>query len=216
MYTLVIRLASHLIHFVGRLVYGFRVEGLEHVPEEGPFILSSNDLSTIGSIFTTITVIRHVFSGHMAIPESFGDEYNWAADVYAWMFDIGGSLPVPRGRGQGVSVLLSALAALRQGKIVAMNPEGETSWDGRLVPAKPAVAWLALRSGAPIVLVVATKGAYDTWPKWASRPQLRGRFQVRVGRPFRLTDSPCTKVSDEMIARASQRIMDEMTTLVYG
>lgn len=215
MYTLFISLASHLIHFVGRLVYGFRVEGLENVPKEGPFILSSNELSTMGDIFTIITVIRQVSSGHMAIPESFGDEYNWATKVYAWLCDIGGSLPVPRGRGQGVSALLSALAALRQGKIVAMNPEGETTWDGRLVPAKPAVAWLALRSGAPIVLVVATKGAYDTWPKWASRPQLRGRFQVRVGRPFRLTDSPCTKVSDVMIARASQRIMDEMTTLVY-
>jgi len=215
MYTLIIKLASNLIYLIGRLLYGFKVEGLENIPKEGPFILSSNDLSTMGSIFTTITVIRHVFSGQMETPVSFSEEYNWATEQWAWMFDIGGAIPVPRGRGQAVSALLSAFRALRQGKIVALNPEGETSWEGRLVPAKPAVAWVALRLGAPIVLVVATKGAYDVWPKWAERPHLTGRFQVRVGKPFRLTDSPCSRVSDEMIVRANQRIMEEMTALVY-
>jgi 1-acyl-sn-glycerol-3-phosphate acyltransferase len=215
MYTLIIRLASNLIYLIGRLLYGFKVEGLENMPKEGPFILSSNDLSTIGSIFTTITVIRHVFSGQMETPVSFSEEYNWATEQWAWMFDLGGAIPVPRGRGQAVSALLSAFRALRQGRIVALNPEGETSWEGRLVPAKPAVAWVALRSGAPIVLVVATKGAYDVWPKWAERPHLTGSFQVRVGKPFRLTDSPCSRVSDEMIAQANQRIMEEMTALVY-
>jgi 1-acyl-sn-glycerol-3-phosphate acyltransferase len=215
MYTLIIKLASNLIYLIGRLLYGFKVEGLENIPKEGPFILSSNDLSTMGSIFTTTTVIRHVFSGQMETPVSFSEEYNWATEQWAWMFDIGGAIPVPRGRGQAVSALLSAFRALRQGKIVALNPEGETSWEGRLVPAKPAVAWVALRLGAPIVLVVATKGAYDVWPKWAERPHLTGRFQVRVGKPFRLTDSPCSRVSDEMIVRANQRIMEEMTALVY-
>jgi len=216
MRMLFIKLATDLIYLIGRVLYRFRVEGLENMPRKGPFILSSNDLSTIGSIYTTITVIRHFLSAKLENPISFGDEYNWAMQQWAWMFDLGGSIPVPRGRGQAVAVYLRAYKALREGKIVALNPEGETSWEGRLVPAKPAVAWTALRTGAPIVLVVATKGAYEVWPKWAHRPHLTGRFQVRVGKPFRLTHAPCARVTDEMIQQANQQIMAEMQALVYA
>lgn len=216
MQMLFIKLATDLIYLIGRVLYRFRVEGLENMPREGPCILSSNDLSTIGSIYTAIAVIRHFFSSHLDIPLSLGDEYNWAMQQWAWVFDLGGSIPVPRGRGQAVAVYLTAYKALREGKIVALNPEGETSWDGRLVPAKPAAAWAALRTGAPIVLVVATKGAYDVWPKWAHRPHLTGRFHVRVGKPFRLTDAPRARVTDEMIQQANQQIMAKMQALVYA
>ncbi len=216
MQLLFIKLATDLIYLIGRALYRFRVEGLENMPRKGPFILSSNDLSTIGSIYTTITVIRHFLSAHLDNPISFGDEYNWAMKQWAWMFDLGGSIPVPRGRGQAVETYLRAYKALRDGKIVALNPEGETSWDGKLVPAKPAVAWAALRTGSAVVLVVATKGAYEVWPKWANRPHLTGRFQVRVGKPFRLTDAPCARVTHEMIQQANQRIMAEMQALVYA
>jgi 1-acyl-sn-glycerol-3-phosphate acyltransferase len=99
--------------------------------------------------------------------------------------------------------------------VVAINPEGETSWEGRLVPAKPAAAYVALRTGAPIVLLVASKGAYEAWPKWGERPHLTGRCVVRIGKPFRVTDAPCSKVSDEMVAEANRTIEQQMTALIY-
>jgi 1-acyl-sn-glycerol-3-phosphate acyltransferase len=214
MYTL-IGIFTALLSLFGRLLYRMRVEGVENLPEEGPYIVSSNEIGRMGSIMTSVFIARRILRGLTVAPVGFAEEYEWSG-MWGPVYDRGSARPIfPHGRGQGVLALLTALRSLREGKIVMMNPGGEMSWDGRLVPAKRGVAWLGLRSGAPIVLVVATKGAYQVWPKWAKRPQLTGRFQVRVGKPFRLTDSPCSKVSDEMIAGANQRIAEEMTALIY-
>ena len=214
MYTL-LRVFTSMMLLLGRLFYKVRVEGLENLPQEGPYILSSSETGQMGTMLTMVLIGRLVFSGLMEAPVGFAEEYNW---TQGWKeaFSTAGVRPVfPHGRGQAAWAILAALRSLREGKIVAMNPAGEMSWDGRPVPPNRGVAWLALRSGAPIVLVVATKGAYEVWPKWAKRPHLTGDFQVRVGQPFRLTDSPCSKVSDEMIARANERVMEETTALIY-
>jgi len=215
MRILFIKLATYLVYLVGRLLYGFRIEGVENLPESGPYILSQNDLSQMGDTYTAIAMLRLIFSGRMPEPVSLGDEYNWAMQPWGWLFDMGDSVPVPRGPGQAVSAYLSAIRGLQQGRVVAINPEGETSWEGKLVPAKPAAAYVALRTAAPIVMLVATKGAYEAWPKWAERPHLTGRFVVRIGEPFRVTETPCARVTDEMVAEANRKIEARMTTLVY-
>ncbi len=215
MRLLFIKVAMRVVYLVGRLLYRFRIEGLENLPASGPYILSQNDLSQMGDTATAIAMLRLIFSGRMAEPVSLGDEYNWALQPWGWLFDMGENVPVPRGRGQAVTAYLTAIRALREGRVVAINPEGETSWEGRLVPPKPAAAYVALRSGAPIVLLVATKGAYEAWPKWGDRPHLTGRFVVRIGKPFRVTEVPCSKVSDEMVAEANRKIEQEMTALIY-
>ncbi len=89
------------------------------------------------------------------------------------------------------------------------------SLDGRLVPPTRAVASLALRTGAPVVFLASTKGAYDIWPAWADRPQLTGRFQIRSGKPRYLSDAPCFRVNNERITAPNRRIMEEMTALIY-
>jgi len=216
MRLLFIRVATNLFYRLLGLLYGFRIEGLGNLPASGPYILSQNDLSQMGDMATAIAMLRLIFAGHMAEPVSLGDEYNWAMEPWGWLFDMGDSIPVPRGPGQAVTSYLSAIRGLREGRVVAINPEGETSWEGKLVPAKPAAAYVALRTGAPIVLLVATKGAYEVWPKWAERPHLTGKFVVRIGKPFRVADSPCAKVSEEMVAEANRTIEQQMTALIYN
>jgi 1-acyl-sn-glycerol-3-phosphate acyltransferase len=216
MRLLFIRVASNLFYHLLGLLYGFRIEGVENLPESGPYILSQNDLSQMGDAATAIAMLRLIFAGRMPEPVSLGDEYNWAMEPWGWLFDMGDSVPVPRGPGQAVTSYLSAIRGLREGRVVAINPEGETSWEGKLVPAKPAAAYVALRTGAPIVLLVATRGAYEVWPKWAERPHLSGRFVVRIGKPFRVADSPCARVSAEMVAEANRTIEQQMTALIYN
>jgi 1-acyl-sn-glycerol-3-phosphate acyltransferase len=216
MRLLFIRVASNLFYHLLGLLYGFRIEGVENLPESGPYILSQNDLSQMGDAATAIAMLRLIFAGRMPEPVSLGDEYNWAMEPWGWLFDMGDSVPVPRGPGQAVTSYLSAIRGLREGRVVAINPEGETSWEGKLVPAKPAAAYVALRTGAPIVLLVATRGAYEVWPKWAERPHLTGRFVVRIGKPFRVADSPCARVSAEMVAEANRTIEQQMTALIYN
>jgi 1-acyl-sn-glycerol-3-phosphate acyltransferase len=199
-----------------RLLYGMRIEGEENIPRHGPFILGFDEIGHMATMMTTIFLARRILSGLIDQPVGFGDEFMW---TQGWrrVYDRGGSTPIfPHGSGQGTHGLLRGLQALREGKIVMMNPSGDMSWDGRPVPPKKGVAWLALRSGAPIVLVMATKGAYEVRPKWMERPQLTGNFRLRVGKPLYLTDAPQTQVSDEMVAQANQKLRAEMDVLVYG
>jgi 1-acyl-sn-glycerol-3-phosphate acyltransferase len=198
-----------------RFLYKVRIEGLENLPPHGPYILSSNEISEMGSVMTSVVVARLILRGKVANPVGFADEYNWT-QMWKAVYDRGGARPVlPHGRGQGTWMLLEALRALREGRVVVLNPEGEMSWDGRMVRLRPAVAWLALRSGVPVVPMVSTKGAYDVWPKWAKRPHLTGHFQVRLGKPLFLSTEPCSRVSDEMIQQGMQRLKEEMMCLIY-
>jgi 1-acyl-sn-glycerol-3-phosphate acyltransferase len=210
-----LKVLSEMMLLLARILYGMQVEGLENLPLTGPYILGSTELGRMGNMMAMIFVLRLVFSGLLDAPIGIADEYNWPHAREGTYSKVGFRPVFPHGRAQGVSGLLAALKALREGRIVAMNPAGEMSWDGRLVPPSPGVAWLALRSGVPIVLVVPTKGAYEIWPKWAERPHLNGRFRVRVGKPFLVTDAPLSKVSDEMIARANDRITKQMTALIF-
>ncbi len=198
-----------------RFLYKVRIEGLDNLPPKGPYILSSNEISEMGSVMTSVIVARLILRGRVDNPAGFADEYNWT-QMWRAVYDRGGARPVlPHGRGQGTWMLLEALGALREDRVVVLNPEGEMSWDGRMVPLRPAVAWLALRSGVPVVPMVSTQGAYEVWPKWAKRPHLTGHFQVRVGRPLFLSNGPCSTVSDDMIEQGTERLKEAMMSLIY-
>jgi 1-acyl-sn-glycerol-3-phosphate acyltransferase len=196
-------------------LYGVKVEGLENLPDKGPFIMSSNEIGKLGNMLISFVVAQQVLGGHMQRPIGFLDEYSLETQ-YGALFREVGTLPLfPHGQGLGAPALLKALQFLREGKVLAFNPEAAISLDGRLVPLTSGVSWLALRSGAPIILMVATKGAYDAWPVWGARPQMSGSFQVRIGKPLYLNDGPCSRVGDELLDRANERLAEEMTSLIY-
>jgi hypothetical protein len=65
------------------------------------------------------------------------------------------------------------------------------------------------------VPALASIGAYDIWPRWRKRPHLTGLMQLNIGKPFTLVDEPMTKVEPEDIAKANQRIFDELNKVRY-
>jgi 1-acyl-sn-glycerol-3-phosphate acyltransferase len=215
MLYILIRAFVGVMSVVYRLLYNVTFEGIDNIPEKGPFIVSSNEIGKMGNMLISFVVSKLVLGGLMEQPVGFLDEYSLTTQ-YGALFRRFGTQPLfPHGRGQAAAGLLRALHTLREGKSVAMNPEAQISWDGRLVPLTRGVAWLALRSGAPIVLILATKGAYDVWPAWADRPQLTGRFRVRIGEPIYLGDGPCARLTTEMIDLANRRLAQEMVDLIY-
>jgi hypothetical protein len=65
------------------------------------------------------------------------------------------------------------------------------------------------------VPLVATRGAYEVWPRWATRPRFTGRFAIRLGRPIYLADRPLHRVEDGDLVAATRRLADEIQALVY-
>lgn len=99
--------------------------------------------------------------------------------------------PILRGAGQievdlsGRSALAAGLAVLRRGDVVGMFPEG-TRGAGRADAVHGGAAWLALRSGAPIVptTIVGTRHTGEPVGVW---PAPRRRILIEFGEPLVVT-----------------------------
>ena len=219
----------YIMAFIFRLIYGFRMENRERIPSDGPFILILKEPSLAGmftSGYISITVINPLlfkknptpvisFMQDMLFHFSYFTSTQRMSEKYGWPQYMRALVP-HGGSGRIAMGLLDALHLLREGGVVVMNPEGDASWDGRAMPIGNSTAWMGLHSAAPIVPAVATIGAYEVWPVWTLRPFLRGRISIKVGEPFKLTETPLETVTDEELDAASERIRVIFEELAYG
>ena len=163
-----------------RLVYRPRVEGLEHIPTEGPVILASNHLSFVDSIIIPIVVPRRVF--FLAKAEYF-EGTGVRGALSRWFFTSMGNIPVHRGQGRSARASLdTAIQVLRDGDAFGIYPEGTRSLDGRLHRGRTGVARIALESGAPVV-PIGLSGTDKVQPVGRKLPKIV-RVTVRFGKPL--------------------------------
>jgi len=96
-----------------------------------------------------------------------------------WIPRVWGILPVFRGTGSR-GALRSAEQVLKQGGILGIYPEA-TSAHAFLRPARPGTAFLAARTGAPL-LPMGFTGLTGVFPRL--RQGRRAPVRVRIGKPF--------------------------------
>jgi 1-acyl-sn-glycerol-3-phosphate acyltransferase len=163
-----------------RVLYRPVVEGVEHIPGEGPVILAGNHVTFIDSLFLSLVVDRQVyFIGK--------DEYVTGKGVkgrlMAWFFTTCGMVPVDRDGGHGgVAALMTGRRLLEEGRIFGIYPEGTRSPDGRLYRGRTGIARLALMTGAPVV-PFAMIGTDKVQPGGTGMPRL-APVKVRFGTPL--------------------------------
>jgi 1-acyl-sn-glycerol-3-phosphate acyltransferase len=132
---------------VMRLLFGYRVKGLENIPETGPFILISNHIANADPVLTQIGLKRNC---HFFVKkEAF--EIPVIGRFAAWT----GGFPVDRGTADRWAIK-RGLAALEQGIGVGIYPEGTRSVNFGLQKGFSGAGMIALMSGAPIVPSVIT------------------------------------------------------------
>jgi 1-acyl-sn-glycerol-3-phosphate acyltransferase len=159
------------VRVVALALFKMTLEGRERIPRRGPYILVANHVDWKDP--PAIEITFRVAVRFMAKIESFR------------MFFLGGLMrgigcfPVRRGEGDR-RALVTCLQVLRAGNPLGFFPEGTRSRDRKLHRAHPGIAFLAQRSGAPILPV----GVIGT----AEAKLLRSDIRVRVGEPFLLPD----------------------------
>lgn len=205
-----------------RMLYGFQVEGADNLPKKGPFILVSNEHSPIAFLITgwvAITALKQAFRSN---PETISFLREELFDFPFFRSALNEKTPgryaalTPVAAGRLALGLLEAHRVLESGGIVVLNPEGDMPWDGRPLPIGHGLAWLGLHTATPIVPAMITAGAYDIWPRWQARMNLRGRVRLRIGEPFRLCDSPQPRVTDTEIKNAEETMRTRFDSLIYG
>lgn len=183
------------MRFFGRLLYRMRLEGRERIPKQGGYIVVANHTD---------------WKDPPVIELSFGICIRFMAKIEAFsIFLVGGLMrgkgcfPVRRGESDR-RALTTSLQVLKSGNPLGFFPEGTRSRDGVLHQGHPGVAFLARRSGAPILPV----GLIGTHQAKALRSDIR----VRVGEPFRVEDlGLAADASDQETADA---IMRRIATLL--
>lgn len=163
-----------------RTVFRPTVEGLEHVPEQGPAILAINHLSYSDWLFLPLVLDRRVT--FVAKSEYFTTP-GLKGRLQKGFFSGTGQVPIDRSNGSAAAgALATGLRILNQGELFGIFPEGTRSPDGRLYKGKTGVARLALESGAPVIPVA----LMDT-DTVAPPGQKFGRYaqpHVRFGKPL--------------------------------
>jgi 1-acyl-sn-glycerol-3-phosphate acyltransferase len=184
------------------------VEGLEHVPAEGPVIVAPNHRSFLDSVIVQALMPRPV--AFFAKAEYFTTG-GVKGRLMKTFFEGVGSIPVERGeQAASVQALRTLLDILEEGGGVGIYPEGTRSRDGLLYRGRTGVGWLALTTGAP-VLPVGLIGTEKLQPAGQNRirPQ---HFRMRIGAPLQFEK---TGPGHSLPARrsATDDIMDAIAAL---
>ncbi|MEX0875282.1 MAG: (d)CMP kinase [Actinomycetota bacterium] len=166
-----------LIKALLKVAFHFEVIGSENIPKRGGAILAPNHRSLIDIPVAAAVTKRHV--RFMAKEELFKNSFA------AWFIRHTGTFPVRRGRPDR-SALLQSLAVLDAGDLLGIFPEGTRTPDARFDVLEEGFAYIALKSGAPI-LPVAISGTEGVFPPGRKMPKLV-TIRASVGEPFRLGD----------------------------
>jgi 1-acyl-sn-glycerol-3-phosphate acyltransferase len=136
------------------------VRGREHVPPDGPAILCMNHESWLDIPMAVIASPRRI--SFMAKKELYRSR------VGGFFLHEMGGFQVDRDAFDLKTVRL-ALTVLARGEVLGMYPEG-TRMPGVLLPFLPGAAWLALRTGSPLV-PMAIRGTEVAWPRGQRMPK---------------------------------------------
>ncbi len=174
------RLGHHCARIWGKvclLVNGVRLklEGLEHLHKEGPYIFMSNHQGSY-DIFSILGYLPFQFKW-LAKKELF------SIPVLGWGMTAVGYISIDRaGTRETVEAMNKAARKIREGMSVVIFPEGSRSPDGSIQPFKKGGFTLAIKSKVPIV-PVAIAGSREIIPKdkWTVSP---GDIRIRIGQPI--------------------------------
>ena len=129
-----------------RFVSDLRITGREHIPAEGRAVIAANHLSHIDPPVITIAAPRNV--RYLALDELFGQ-----TRIFDWITLYYGAIPMSRTRAP-LGAMREAIATLEDDGLLGVFPEGKrvAAW-GAVHPPKRGAAWLAMRTGSPLIPV---------------------------------------------------------------
>jgi 1-acyl-sn-glycerol-3-phosphate acyltransferase len=152
-----------------------RVEGMEHLKGEGPYIFMSNHQGSY-DIFALL--------GHLPF------QFKWLAKkelfsipFFGWTMAAAGYVSIDReGTRKTVQAMNEAAQKIRDGMSVVVFPEGSRSPDGSIQPFKKGGFTLAIKSRVPII-PIAINGSREIMPKGKLTTTF-GEIRIRMGDPI--------------------------------
>lgn len=169
------------INIAFRLFYRVNIYGRENIPD-GPCLVCSNHSQLTDPFFLLVAVqARHDISS-MAKKELFKNSF------VSWFITGLGAFPVDRSISD-ITAIKTAIKSLRDGRKLAIFPEGSRSSDGEV---KDGAAMIAIKTNNPILPIFITKDK-----------KFMSKVDVVIGKTFNVAkdDSGYTTASKEILRR---------------
>ncbi len=182
-----------------RILFRMRVYGLKNIPRKGGALIISNHVHNADPVLMMAACSRPT---HFMAKEEI-----WKVPVASWIAIKTGAFPVRRGTADRAA-LRRADEILKDGRLVAVFPEGTRTVTGGLTKAFPGVSLIATHAGAPLIptAVLGTEDLPGNGDKQKSRDRWWPRTTIIFGEPFHLethkpdgTRWPLEELSDAMM-----------------
>jgi 1-acyl-sn-glycerol-3-phosphate acyltransferase len=170
------------------------VRGLENFPQKGGAVVAVNHLGDADSVLGMAFFPRMV--------DAVAKVELYFFPVLGWFMDTYGVIWVHRGTADRKAIKIS-IEGLRKGRLIGVAPEGRESVSGELEEGTGGAAYIALKSGVPVVPVTFT--GTENKQVFANLKRFRRTsVSMTVGRQFNLVEM---KDRREAIKAGTQKIM---------
>jgi 1-acyl-sn-glycerol-3-phosphate acyltransferase len=184
------------------------------IPESGPAIIIANHTSPVDPILLWMRHCAAFEKPHLRIiGYMMAREYFEVGGLVGWVCRVMESIPVARS-GRDMGPARKALERLKAGQLLGVFPEGginSKAPDSQLRAGGSGTAWLALKSGAPVIPVF-IHGA----PR--SKSLVRcfftpSRAELIYGQPVDLSEWLDRKPSQETLQEVTDHLMESLASL---
>ena len=170
--------AHGLLKSISWICLRVTVEGMENIPLQTPLFIVINHL---GDADAAAVIAALPFT-----PDALGKIELYDLPILGKLMDWYGMIWLHRGRPDK-RALRAALDGLAEGRRIILAPEGRYSLTGALEEGSGGAAFLAYKSGAPI-LPIAVTGTENVNVYGHLKRFRRAPVQIRVGKLLRLDD----------------------------
>jgi 1-acyl-sn-glycerol-3-phosphate acyltransferase len=193
-----------LIRFIFNRIARIQVNGRQNVPASGSFIIATNHIGIID-----IAMFHYVFDRYdMFIP--VGEKWQKTGWI-RWLGRHLNFLFIDR-FNPDLKSLRKMIGLMETGHSLVIAPEGTRSTTGALLAGKPGVAYLAARSGFPVIPVAIT-GTEDK-VLWGNIKRLRkSPVSLTAGTAFHLPPLP-KENRDQALQNDTEEIMCQIAALL--
>ena len=161
-----------------RTLYRLRTRGIDHIPDEGAALIVCNHVSFMDALILSASIPR---------PVRFVMYYKiFNIPVLSWIFRTAKAIPIA-GAKENPELMQRAFteidAALAEGELVGIFPEGALTQDGEIAPFKSGVEKILEQRPVPVI-PMALRGMWSSmWSRRDSklhRARLPRRFRAHV------------------------------------
>ena len=187
------KLAKTIVGPIYKILFRFRVTGVENIPPTGGVILCANHRSYHDTVVLGVVSPRHLH---------FLAKYElWRFKFLAWLFTKLDGIPINR-ENPGVDSLKRIVGVLKDGRAMAIFIQGGRRQDVDNSDAKAGAALFAIKGKVPVVPV-----------NISSNFRPFSKVRVNIGAPITFEEYWGKKVRAAELNEIASRIMDAIAEL---